>query len=388
MKNLWILLLFLSNICSAQKQTNYPGFDLITHNSSIVSLQGKWRISQLITNAEITEYSLSQLGFDRFNYGNNITLNTNQTFVCDYSAECGNDCFTTTIGKYKIIDENYICFYLEKITRQGDCSGYSQPNKDLGLYYYYKLGDSFILLKSTGNIEKDKKNIEYRNLIINNYSEIRKFDNLSLVLFLNSSKQTNLQDEADIIAFCMAENQIKNYEILYLIKGDLYAPTFTALLKVNNEFRYVNYNERAKQVTLYDDSQIKRIEKTVKEIDGIKSLKKKSFKEPYDQETTSSDKNTITVYKNKNENYKIVYVQYNQNSETFYTKTIYFQNLKPIYIECKINTKSEMISYVLDWENSKVVNKIETETGYISTSIYREKPVINRIMELIKNQNL
>ena len=110
MKNLWILLLFLSNICSAQKQTNYPDFDLITHNSSIVSLQGKWRISQLITNAEITEYSLSQLGFDRFNYGNNITLNTNQTFVCDYSAECGNDCFTTTIGKYKIIDENYICF--------------------------------------------------------------------------------------------------------------------------------------------------------------------------------------------------------------------------------------------------------------------------------------
>ncbi|AYN03206.1 MULTISPECIES: hypothetical protein [unclassified Flavobacterium] len=396
MRNLLILFLFLSNICFAQKLSNYLGFDLITHNSSIVSLQGTWGISQLIVNPDITEYSLSQQTLDRSdNYRNYITLNANQTFVCGYSAKCGSGCFTRILGKYKIIDENYICFYIDKITGYGDCFGDSEPNKDFGLYYYHKFDDGFLLLKSTGSIENDKQNIEYRNLIVANYSEIRNFDNTSLTHLMNRCKQTDLKEDSDIIAFCMAENQIKDYELLYLMKSDQYKSSFKALLKVNGEFRYVIYDEGSKQVILYDDSQIKNIDRLIKEINDIKTLKKKCFKEPYDPKTITSDKNTITIYKKKKEIYKIVYVQYNQNSEIPYTKIIYFQNSKPICIESLRNTNDkenkqipQMVIYVLDWEENKVVNKIETETRYISTSIYREKIVINRIMEVINKQGL
>ncbi|MFV8345419.1 hypothetical protein [Flavobacterium sp. ZB4P13] len=393
MRNIFLLLLFVLSNCYSQSQSNYVGFENVVHNSAITTLQGKWRINHLIINSKIKEYGLSPQNPDRFeNYGNNISLNTDQTFLSGYSAECGNDCFTTSKGKYKIIDENYICFYLEEITHRGDCSGNSQPNKDLGLFYYYKNNNDFNLIKSYGTFERDKENIEYGDLIVAKYKDLNNSDYTSNS-YLLSWKQTNLNDENDIVAFCMAENQIKDYEFLYSKITDEYSSSFVALVKINGEFHNILYDGNNKQVSLYDDSQINKIAKLVNEIDMIKSLKSISFKETYDPKTSSSNKNTITVYKKKKEIYKISQVKYFQNSESTYSTTIYFQNLKPFYIEYQrvdINNKiSKMGFYVLDWEKSKVVNKsITQEAGQIDTSIYREKQNINKILDEVKKQNL
>jgi len=393
MRNIFLLLLFVLSNCYSQSQSNYDGFENVVHNSEITALQGKWRINHLIINSEIKEYGLSPQNPDIFkNYGNNVSLNTNLTFVSDYSAPCGNDCFTTTKGKYKIIDENYICFYLEEITRRGDCSENSQPNKDLGLFYYYKNNNNFNLIKSYGTLERDKKNVEYGDLIVAKYKDLNNSDYISNS-YLLSWKQTNLNDINEIVAFCMAENQIKDYKFLYYKNTDEYRSSFVALVKINDEFHYILYDGGNKQVSLYDDSQINKIAKLVNEIDKIKSLKSISFKEAYDPKTSSSNKNTITVYKKKNEIYKVLQVKYFQNSESTYCTTIYFQNLKPFYIEYQrvdINNKiSKMGFYVLDWEKSKVVNKsIIQEAGQIDTSIYREKQNINKILDEVKKQNL
>lgn len=397
LKSILLLLFFVTTISYGQKQNNYDGFDLVTNNSKISALQGKWKISKLISDVETKEYILTPQSSDKFNnYGNNISLNLDQTFESDYSSDCGNDCFTTTKGKYKIIDENYICFYLEKILKRKMCTGSSEPNKDLGVYYFFKNNNGFNLIKSSGNLERDKMNVQYRDLIITKSEDFQNYDYYYGANFLYKWKQTNLKDENEIVAYCMSENKIQEYEFLYTKIIDDYKASFVALVKVNNEFHYVIYDGSNKQVCLFDDYQVKKIDKLVNEINDIKSLKSTKFKETYNSITSLSDKNTITVYKHKDEIYKVQHIKYYQNSETYCTTTIYFQNLNPIYIESQmttINNNNTKISkkgiYVLDWEKSQAINKVIVEdSGKIDTSIYVEKPKINAIMSEVKNQKL
>lgn len=57
------------------------------------------------------------------------------TFYTSYSAQCGNDCFQSTIGTFKLLDNNQIEFFVEKITRSGYCSqGTETIQKTLGIY--------------------------------------------------------------------------------------------------------------------------------------------------------------------------------------------------------------------------------------------------------------
>lgn len=398
MKNIFLLLLFSLNIGCSQKQSNYAGFDVATHNSSITELQGWWRTNSLITSAETKEYSLIPKNPDGDNYGNNISLNADQTFVSGYSADCGNDCFTTTKGKYKIIDKNYICFYLESISRSGDCSGNSQPNQDLGLYYYYKKDNNFYLSRSSGNLEQDQKNVHYRDLIIVKRQEVEKFyKNWSGAnYFMFNWKLIGLTDEKEIVAYCMAENQIKNYEMLYYDKGNMYCTKAMALVKVNGEFRYVIYDTWGKpMVCLYGDSNVLQIDKLVNQIDNDKSLESKSFKGKNIPKESSSVKKTITVLKKGSEIYKVVYEIYPEDIEhiAVSTTTVYFQNSIPIYIEYQnafVGKENNRIDntgiYVLDWENNREAIKNISEGGMYPT-IKWIKPKINRIIEEIKNKN-
>ena len=242
----YILLFFLLSLsisCSQKQKEHespndndsaYKGFSAVKHNASITDLQDNWNTNELILSAETKEYSLFSPDPDEYSYGNHITLNPDQTFKSFYTADCGNGCFTSSAGKYKIIDKNYICFYLETITKSGDCSGNFQPNRDLGLYYYYQKDKVFYLLKSKGSLEQDKKNIRYRDLIIAKRVEIEKFyeNRNRLNSFMFNWKPTQYTDETPIVAFCMAENKIKNYELLYYDKGNSYSTKAIALVKM------------------------------------------------------------------------------------------------------------------------------------------------------------
>src|SRR5690554_7962755 len=74
-------------------------------------------------------------------------------------------CFTTTLGIYKMIDENYIRFTIKSISKSGKCEGESKPNKNIGLYYIHREENIIRLLKSNGNIEEDKQNVIYSKMI-------------------------------------------------------------------------------------------------------------------------------------------------------------------------------------------------------------------------------
>ena len=380
MKKTVLLLLFVVNANFAQQQMNYEGFVNSVHNSEITVLQGFWKINELIEDESTKEYNLFPQNSEKFNYGNNIIFKEDQTFVSSYSAPCGNDCFTTTTGKYKIIDNNYICFFLDEITRQGECFGVTKPNKDFGLYYFYETENGlFNLLKSSGSVEQDKKNRIYRDLIIEKDKEIKQFGN-TYSNHLFDWKQTNFTNEKDIIAFCMNENQIKDYEILYSHKVDKYSDWTTVLVKASENFLFVVYGIGYKSVGLYDDSKVIEKDNLVNKIENNKKLKTKTFRETYIQKTSSSDKNTITIYQNKNEILKIVFKEYYSNGATAIT-TFYLQNEEPIYIVGEINTiynQNTHISktgfYISDWKTDKfIVKEIHKNAGEVNFYRIAEK---------------
>lgn len=388
MREIVLLLLFVVNVSFGQQQTNYKGFVNSVHNSQITVLQGSWRINELITDKSTKEYNLFPQNPEERNYGNNITLKTDQTFMSSYSASCGNDCFTTTTGKYKIIDESYICFFLDEITQNGECFGETKPNEDFGLYYFYKTEDgSFNLLKSSGSLEQDKQNRIYRDLIIEKNNEIKQFTYSNLLF---DWKQTNLTDENDIIAFCMNENQIKDYEVLYSYKVDKRDKT-TVLLKANNNFLFVVYGIGNKSVGLYNDSKIKEKDNLVSKIENNKKLKSKTFKETYNQKTSSSDNNTITIYQRKDEIQKILLKEYYSNGGTAIT-TFYLQNEEPIYIVGEKNIlynqniqTSKTGFYISDWKTDKIIVKeIQRNAGEVD--FYRIVEKYKRVKEDVNKQ--
>lgn len=378
-----------------EAESNYKGFNAVKHDASVTDLYGTWNTNELLLSDQTKEYFLFPQNAADYNFGNHLKLNPNQTFESFYTAECGNDCFTTSKGKYKIIDQNYICFYLEKITRSGDCSGNTEPDKDLGLYYYYKKDSIFGLLKSSGNLEQDKKGVYYRDLIIAKRAQIEKFykDHGNLNRSMFDWKRTNNTDERAVVAFCMAQNKIKNYELLHYDKGGRYSTMALGLVKVNGEFRYIICDTWGDPIVcLYNDAEVQKINEFVDKVETDKSLEVRSFKPKKMPQRTQGDKGTITVSKKGSEIYRVVYEDYPADTEHIgvFTLKVYYRNSVPIYIDfhnefigSDTRSSSKTGLYILDWENNKIAVKVINGNGnYVSIEWIKTK--IDEIMNEIK----
>lgn len=126
---------------------------LLFQNLNAQTIEGKWGINKLITEAETKEYNLFETEADRFHYGNNIVFKEDGTFESYYTAPCGNDCFTNTSGTYKIINATHLTLFLKKISKSGMCEGDAEPNKSLGVYsIHYDDNGTIRLVKSSSLI--------------------------------------------------------------------------------------------------------------------------------------------------------------------------------------------------------------------------------------------
>ena len=349
MKNVLMLILFVTNVCLAQKQINYYGFDFALHNPKISELNGTWEINPLIANKEVREYILSpQNPKDRFNYGNNISINPDGTLASAYSAPCGNDCFTSTSGKFKMIDEHYMCFFLEMVSHNGDCSGYSEPKEDLGVFRIYKEESKIKLIKSDGNPQNDKNNIQYIDMLIAKDQEISNCANIRNLLSWSNSERLNGLNE--IVDFCMVQNQIKDYEILY---DKNFERTNLILVKIQNKFRYIIYeaiDSNNFNVTLYNDDFFENAENLIDKIDNDKSLRKETINDEYESWRNSFSKNTIIIFKKKDEIQKIIYNLYNRENK-YFKETFYLKDNKPNSIKIETPNGEHVCFYVFDSGN-------------------------------------
>lgn len=344
------------------------------------NLVGKWNSNAIMGNAySPEEYVLQLIDAERYEFGIILNLKPDGTFHSYRIPGCGQDRFPpSSSGKYTIIDENYIHFFLEKRNEINETS----INQDLDNYYYYEKEDGFKLLKSSGNLERDKQIVYYKDLLSAKDTEIKAYANIL------DWKSTKLTEEKDVVSFCLGEAGITNFEILFEQPVVRYRQIIF-LVKVNDEFRYVIYDKEYNQVALFDDTQINKINALISTIDSNKKLKIKVLKETFIPQRTSSDRNTITVFQKKKKIQKVAYNQYFAQGGGWFTTT-YFENEIPVYVafeQKSVYNEEERSSisgyYVSDSTKNKIVTKIiKSETG----DLYYPSEYVKRAMDDIKNQ--
>ena len=345
MKKSFLLIIFLLSLNSGYTQ----------------NLIGSWNISSILSNTTVEEFTLFPVQ-NHYKYGTKLTLKPDGTFVSYQTPGCGLDKFPPSVsGKYKIIDENYISFFLEKKDEEQTVI----INKDLGTYYCYKKDDGFVLSKSKGNLIQDKLVVNYRDLLSSKENEIKEYNNLL------EWKPTLFTTEDAVVSNCLLANKIKNFEILYG-QPVKYHRQKIYLIQVDNAYRYVLYDLANNQVALFDDSKITEIDTLVFKIDTNKKLKTKILKETLIPDRTTSENNTLTAFLKNRKIQKVVYNQYFAHGGGWFT-TIYFDNERPVYVEFvqKVMYGSEerfskLGCYIITGsENSKkvITKKYQMDTG-------------------------
>lgn len=100
-------------------------------------------------DSERESYTLTKNNDDdtNFQYGYSISFGDG-TFSTSYSAPCGNDCFPSTYGTYKFINDFTIEIYVDSISRSGYCQLESEePKRSYGLYKLTIKPESIIIDK-------------------------------------------------------------------------------------------------------------------------------------------------------------------------------------------------------------------------------------------------
>lgn len=170
MNNIFILLLFSSLLVNCSNKSESPAqttqITVMDNPIPKIKLEGLYKIDFLVTDAEVNEYTLWP-SKEKFEYGNSIIFNPDGTFSSAYSAPCGNDCFTSSTGVYKWVNDTYVKLVVNTITVDGDCPNEKRrPEKDLGLFRVVQMEDGKIaLVKSSGNADEDKKILEYSSIL-------------------------------------------------------------------------------------------------------------------------------------------------------------------------------------------------------------------------------
>lgn len=113
----------------------------------------KWRINDLLClNEKMEKYTLAMIDTtERYSYGNLIRFSDSTNFVSYYTAWCGNDCFTTVFGKYKLLSEDEVAFSVDSVTYRGDCYAPTEYRKAKDLRFVINRTDSAFYLEKEIN---------------------------------------------------------------------------------------------------------------------------------------------------------------------------------------------------------------------------------------------
>jgi hypothetical protein len=394
MKTLFLSTLFLVNFCFAQTPITYRGFDEAVHHPEIIDLEGMWTIRPLITDTDNREYTLSghrnsiQQGFNRF-YGDNAIFKSDGTFENSHSEKCGNGSpFISAKGRYKIIDENYLCFSLQKS---------KTDDEDLGLFRIYREDNKIHLVKSDGNPENDKKSLQYIEMLNSKSKELPDYNSRymygfsdtnvgNLIDWKKSDSDYRFEKWENIVDFITKQKQITDYEILFNKNFD--RGTFI-LIKTKNEYCYI-WREPFYGVALFDSSFFKKIDciHLSEEINRNENLQKKTIYLP-DTETHRTDefsRNKLFFYKENDEIKKIVYVNHIREGKQ-YSYIYYLKEGKPIVIKASNSWGGKNYFYFPTIEHYSDDNIMEIpEPKYPKYPNFLEtQEAYNYVMKIIKN---
>lgn len=153
---------------------------LLSLNSLGQQLFGEWKVDYLLLDSIRSEFNLTPVQVKQKNHhddGNHFELKKEGSFRCWYTAPCGNDCFTTSQGTFKLIGEQHIEFFIDTITKHGSCRMTEQhvyPIK-AGIFYFESDSKGIRFIKNnTADIDEAKRIVKYIAAIDSVNEESRK----------------------------------------------------------------------------------------------------------------------------------------------------------------------------------------------------------------------
>lgn len=354
-------------------------------------LVGKWDINILIDNQyPPEEYILSPKDNKPRRYGHVLLLNAEGTFQSYRIPGCGQDRHPpTTTGKYTIIDQHYISFFLEKRIEEKE----TVINQDLGKFYYFQKDSTIRFIKSNGNLEADQQIVHYRELLLDKNNEIDNYENMML-----DWKYTTNNNNIEVLKYFLNESNISNATVLY--SKTMQSGTRTlSLIKLEDSLRFVVFEKEfhsvgQHRIALYNDDIIQKTDEYVTQSDHDKKLKISTQTQHYlpNQNMMDNADKTVKIYKKNKITHKVIYDQYtpyNKENGNLNKVTIYFQDQQPIYIEyvtkhIRKSDSKESISgfYIVDFNKEKYISKtIKKDNGKYTYP----SGLINKVLEEIKH---
>ena len=123
-------------------------------------LKGEWITSSLLRDFKEGYQNLlvlTQREDERVGYATEFKKNDKNQYISYYFAPCGNDCFSSITGTFKLIAPSYVRLNALTFERTGDCKHKNETlHNDTADYYIYKVSNKKIfLVKSTSKNEKE-----------------------------------------------------------------------------------------------------------------------------------------------------------------------------------------------------------------------------------------
>ena len=123
-------------------------------------LKGEWITNSLLGKFKEEDSNLFELTKDEDEIAGFATVfekNDKNQYKSFYFAPCGNDCFPSIIGTFKLIAPSYVRLNALKFEQRGFCEKKNETlHNDTADYYIYKVSDKKIfLVRSTSKNEKE-----------------------------------------------------------------------------------------------------------------------------------------------------------------------------------------------------------------------------------------
>ena len=139
-------------------------------------LKGEWITNSLLGKFKEKDSNLFELTKDEDEISGIATefeKNDKNQYRSYYFAPCGNDCFSSITGTFKLIAPSYVRLNALTFERTGDCKHKNETlHNDTADYYIYKVSNKKIfLVKSTSRNEKEDQEKAKNYLLVTGIKE-------------------------------------------------------------------------------------------------------------------------------------------------------------------------------------------------------------------------
>ena len=184
-------------------------------------LKGEWITNSLLGKFKEEDSNLFELTKDEDEIAGFATVfekNDKNQYISYYFAPCGNDCFSSITGTFKLIAPSYVRLNALNFEQTGDCKHKNEKlHNDTADYYIYKVSNKKIfLVKSDSRNEKEDQEKAKNYLLVTNIRNVRYNQQPKMEIEVKGMKPLPAQVEkyaTDIL-------QLKNFKILVYNKLD------------------------------------------------------------------------------------------------------------------------------------------------------------------------